>query len=70
MISGTVDITRLDGSTESVTGPGVTEIRTGESVVEPTDAVHYGANDGDEPVVIVLAALIADGAPLATPVDS
>jgi hypothetical protein len=44
------------------------ELRAGDWLVETEDLVHYRANRGNETVVVTLAALIAQGAPLATPV--
>ena len=43
-------------------------LAAGDGVVETRDLIHYGANDGDERVVITLAALLRSGAPLSTPV--
>lgn len=68
VISGTVAITRRDGSTETVTGPTTVKIRSGESLTEVQSLAHAGANAGKKPVVIEIAALLARGAPLATPI--
>lgn len=68
VLSGTVQITRRDGSTESVTAPSTTKIRAGESLVEVESLAHAGSNATKRPVVIELAALLATGAPLATPI--
>jgi quercetin dioxygenase-like cupin family protein len=68
VISGFVEITRLDGTVETVTAPTITEILAGESVVERADTVHYGENLTDGEVVITLAALVTDGGPVSTPV--
>ena len=70
VLSGTVLITRRDGTTESIAGPATTKIRAGESLVEVESLAHAGSNAGKRPVVIELAALLATGAPLATPVGS
>jgi quercetin dioxygenase-like cupin family protein len=67
--SGTARVTRADGEQEDFTGPLTIELRAGDWLVETEDLVHYGANRGNETVVVTLAALIAQGAPLATPVD-
>jgi quercetin dioxygenase-like cupin family protein len=69
MLEGSVEITRADGTTETVAAPAVTELEPGDAVVEPVDAVHFGENAGDEPVVITLAALVAADAEIATVVD-
>jgi quercetin dioxygenase-like cupin family protein len=67
VVSGTVSVTRADGSTEELTGPATIRLRPGDSIIERSDLVHYGANNrGKKPVVILLAALLAEDAPLAT----
>lgn len=68
IVRGSATVLRADGE-EQATGPTVVILKAGDGVVETPDVVHYGANDGDVPVVIVLAALLADGAPMATAVD-
>jgi quercetin dioxygenase-like cupin family protein len=66
VISGTVTVTRADGRTEEASGPKEVRVGPGESVTETAGLVHFGANDGKRPVVIELAALLEQGAPLAT----
>jgi hypothetical protein len=68
IVSGPVTVLRSDGD-EVVSGPAVVELGPGDGVVETDAVIHYGANDGTEPVVILLTALLADGAPMATTVD-
>lgn len=70
IISGTVEVTGPDGSSTSATGPEVIEITAGSWLVETDTVTHYGANSSAEPVVILLTALLADGAPFATPTGS
>ncbi len=67
--SGTALVTRADGAEERVTGPITIELEVGESLVEDKALVHYGQNLGEETVVVTLAALLREGAPLSTPVD-
>jgi len=67
-VSGSVAVTRADGSTETVTGPGTVKLRRGDWIVEPESLVHYGENQGEKPVVLELVALLRDGAPLSTAV--
>lgn len=43
-------------------------VRTGEWVIERPGDVHFGANRGARPVVILLATLFRDGAPPSIPV--
>jgi hypothetical protein len=68
VVSGAVQVTRADGTTETVGGPGTVKLRRGDTIVEDESLVHYGRNAGRKPVVIELAALLHQGAPLATPV--
>jgi quercetin dioxygenase-like cupin family protein len=70
IISGTVTVTRADGSTKDVAGPATVQLRRGDAITETPTVVHYGANKGKVPVVILLSALLATGAPLATPVTT
>ena len=65
-VSGSVAVTRADGSNETVTGPGTVKLRRGDWIVEPESLVHYGENQGSKPVVLELVALLHDGAPLST----
>ncbi|HEY8218157.1 MAG TPA: cupin domain-containing protein [Acidimicrobiia bacterium] len=67
IVSGTASVTRADGSAEEATGPTTIRLRPGDSVAETKAVVHYGANKGTKPVVILIAALLAEDAPLATP---
>lgn len=67
IVSGTAAVTRKGGGTEQIAGPRIITLEPGDSLTETRDLVHYGSNQGDEPVVITVAALLRDGAPLATP---
>src|SRR5262249_22611082 len=67
VVSGSVSVTRAKGTTATVTGPRVVELRAGDSLVETQDLVHYGSNRTRRPVVLELAALLQTGAPLSTP---
>jgi quercetin dioxygenase-like cupin family protein len=44
------------------------KVHAGEWVIEPPSAVHFGANDGDTPVRILLATLFKTGRPPSIPV--
>jgi quercetin dioxygenase-like cupin family protein len=68
IVSGPVTLLRSGGE-EIVEGPAVVTLEAGEGVVETSAVTHFGANDGSEPVVIMLAALLAQGAPMATAVE-
>src|SRR5204863_9093217 len=68
IVSGTAAVTRAGGRTEDVSGPNKVLLRPGDALVETSSLVHFGANDTNKPVVIELAPLLEQGAPLATPV--
>ena len=61
IISGTAEVRRAGGQATPVTGPTRSPSAPGDSVVEPFDMVHFGANDTDEPVVIT-ATLLTESA--------
>jgi hypothetical protein len=67
IVSGTAAVTRASGKTEEVTGPAVIRLRRGDAITETASLVHFGSNKTKKPVVVLLAALLAEGAPLATP---
>jgi quercetin dioxygenase-like cupin family protein len=66
--SGTATVTHVNGKSETFTAPATVKLRVGDSLVETQGLVHHGGNAGKKPVVIELAALLQEGAPLATPV--
>ena len=68
VVTGTAVVTRASGKTVKVKGKGVVTLRKGDTLVEAQSLVHYGANKGKVPVVILLTALLHEGAPLSTPV--
>lgn len=68
--SGTATITAANGTARTVTGPKTVRIKAGESLVEGAGLTHYGSNATAKPVVILTAALIAEGAGLSTPVGT
>src|SRR5204863_9823399 len=70
IVSGTAVVTRANGKAEDVPGPNKVLLRPGDALVETRALIHFGANDTDKPVVIELAALLEQGAPLATPVEA
>ena len=70
IVSGIAALTHAKGGSEQVAGPKVIRLHPGDSLVETAGLVHFGANATKKPVVIELAALLAQGAPLATPVGS
>jgi len=50
-----------------VAGGETGSVRAGEWVVERPRVVHFGANEGDRPVVILLATLFKNGSPASIP---
>jgi quercetin dioxygenase-like cupin family protein len=52
ILSGTAQVRRNGGEPTAVTGPTTITLEAGDSVVEPFDMVHFGANATDQPVVI------------------
>ena len=68
--SGSTVITNAQGASRTVIGPRTVRIRAGESLVEGAGLTHFGANTTSKPVVILTAALIAEGAGISTPVGS
>jgi hypothetical protein len=68
VVSGSVLVTRAGAKTTRAFGPGVVKLHMGDTIVENESLVHFGANRAKVPVVIELAALLHDGAPLSTPV--
>ncbi len=63
VIEGTIVVHRPDGSSHTI-GPGETgTITPGEWIAETESIVHFGANDTDDPVVILAASLLAADEP-------
>lgn len=70
VIEGEVTVHQADGGSR-VIGPGETgRIAAGEWIVEDETIVHYGANEGSEPVVILASSLLEADEPPAIPVET
>ena len=74
IISGTATVVRAGtdgepGESEEVTGPVTVKLRRGDTVIETVGLVHEAANRGKKKIIIVLTALLTEGAPLSEPVD-
>ena len=52
-----------------VAGGKTGSVHPGEWVIERPRVVHFGANKGDRPVVILLATPFEDGSPASIPVS-
>jgi quercetin dioxygenase-like cupin family protein len=76
VISGSATVQRapsVDGepvSFETFTGPTMTTLGAGDAVIETGDMVHYGANDTDQPIVILATLLTETGQDLAATVTT
>jgi quercetin dioxygenase-like cupin family protein len=70
IVSGSATVTRAGGRTETVAGPTTVLLHPGDALVETSSLIHFGSNTTEKPVVILLAALLEQGAPLATPVGT
>jgi len=70
IVSGIATITRSGGVAEPVTGPATISLEPGDSVAENVDMVHFGANETDEPVIILATLLTEDGQDLAVAVTT
>ena len=68
--SGAAAVTRADGKTETVSAPATIKLRRGDGLVETQGLVHHGSNAGKRPVVIEIASLLQEGAPLSTAVGA
>ncbi|HSV41176.1 MAG TPA: hypothetical protein VLI04_20610 [Nocardioidaceae bacterium] len=51
-----------------IAGGETGRVHAGEWVIERPGVIHFGANRGDTPVVILLATLFRNGSPAAIPV--
>ncbi len=70
VLEGTVVRTLADGSVQDLVGPTTVTLEPGDAVAEVGDAVHFGANDTDEPIVITATLLTEDGQDLAVTVTT
>jgi quercetin dioxygenase-like cupin family protein len=69
--SGTAQVRRAGTKDHvAVSGPTTITLKAGDSVVEPGDMVHFGANRGEVPLVIIATLLTEDGHELAEPVTT
>jgi len=70
VVEGTATVTRAGGTVEPVSAPATIALATGDAVAENDGMVHFGANETDEPVVILATLLTADGEDLAVTVTT
>jgi quercetin dioxygenase-like cupin family protein len=71
---GEVEITRAatggtPAATETLTPGNSTTFHPGDAWVEPAGMVHFAENAGDDPVIIIVASLLASDQPPSTVVD-
>lgn len=69
IVSGTANVRRGGGGPEPVTGPATITLHAGDAVNETGDMVHFGANEGSVPLVILASLLTEDGKDLAVTVS-
>jgi hypothetical protein len=69
VIEGTVDATRADGRTDTISSGVETDFATGDRFVESEGMVHFGENRGKDRVVILVASLFAADEPPSTIID-
>lgn len=69
VVSGEAQVTRRDGSTETVGAGSTVTLTPGDTIVEPPAMVHTASNSGRRPVVIFSATLFDTGAEPATLVE-
>ena len=68
--SGAAEITRRDGTTETLSAPDSTRLAAGDVFVEEQSTVHEFRNPTGRRAVLGLAALLRAGAELSTPVGA
>jgi len=69
IVSGTANVRRGGADPTPVTGPTTITLDAGDAVNETGDMVHFGANDGSVPLVILASLLTEDGKDLAVTVS-
>lgn len=74
VLTGVVPVARAvvagtPGPTETLAAGDITRLGPGDAVVEYSGVVHFGRNDGTEPVVILASTLLTAGQPAAIPVN-
>lgn len=65
VLTGQVAIVGADGAELTINAGETLRLRPGDAVVEQPGALHTARNEGNEPVVIVLATLFPAGSPRA-----
>jgi hypothetical protein len=70
IVSGTVNVTRANATTEQVSEPATLRLRPGDAISETPTLIQTGTNNGKTPVVVLVAQLLTQGAPLTTPASA
>lgn len=70
VIEGTVTVHQADGGTRTIGAGETGKIAPGEWIAEDETVVHFGANEGTEPVVILASSLLDAAEKPAIPVES
>lgn len=63
VLTGAVAVAGADGADITIRAGETLQLRPGDAVIEQPGALHTARNNGDEPVVIVLATLFPAGSP-------
>jgi uncharacterized RmlC-like cupin family protein len=70
VVSGTATVRHKGGAEERITGPATATLEPGDAVTETGDMVHFGANQGGTPLVILAALLTESGQELTVTVPT
>jgi len=68
IVSGTANVRRGSAEPTPITGPTTITLNAGDAVNETGTMVHFGANEGPVPLVILASLLTEDGKDLAVTV--
>jgi len=67
VVEGEMEITRADGTTETLRSGETTDLKPGDVFTEPEGMVHFGENRSDEPIVLLTASLLDADEPPSSP---
>jgi quercetin dioxygenase-like cupin family protein len=60
VVEGSIEITRADGTEETLSSGETTDFVAGDTFTEPEGMVHFGVNTHDEPIVLLTASLFEE----------
>lgn len=70
VVEGSTVVTRANGTRETLTAPTTVKLTKGDAVAENDGMVHFGANETDQPVVIIATLLTQSDKDLAVVVTT